>query len=286
MENFMQNVTNVGKQPGQNLLQWQGKQTARKQANSEAVCSWIFRWGWTTTQILSRLLDLKRPNIADEFAKRGLLEKLVVPPGYREKYVYILAQPGLDLAEQFLDEFGDYLKTAPYTLHVSRRVSWSIHRHNMIAQHTVLDLLGSRPDQIAYATEPEYRHDGCGVNDEAIPDFSITDGETTILGEIEMNHKPDLRFKRWLWLRVKYLKAHPDVTATIFTPLNSVASALGDLLAQRQIYEVEKGVLSGKLFEHRDRMGIEMTQDLRERIQVRMLVKDLSRRTGGLTIEL
>lgn len=278
-------MQNLGKRAGQDLSQWAGKQQERSQQNIEAVCCWIFRWGWTTTQIVNRLLDLQRPNLADEFVKRGLLEKIEVSPGYRERFAYILAQPGLDVAQRKLDEMHGYLKLTPYTLHESRRIPWSLHSHNSVAQHVVLDLLGPRPDQIAYATEPEYRHEAGGESEEAVPDFSTTDGETTTLGEIELNHKADLRFKRWVWLRVKHLKEHPEAHATIFTPLNSVAAALTAIINQRQVFEVMKGDQSGKLYERQDRPGIEMTLDLRKRIQVNMLVKDLSRRTGGLTVE-
>lgn len=270
---------------GQDLRGFAGKQRERNQQNAEAVCQWVFRWGWTTTQILSRLLDLQRPNIADEFVRRGLLEKIEVPPGYRERFAYILTQPGLDIAQAKLDEHFGYVKTIPYTMHDSRRIPWTLHAHNMVAQHVMLDLLGPRPDQIAFATEPEYRQDRAGEGEEAVPDFSITDGETTTLGEIELNHKADLRMKRWVWLRVKHLKQHPNTRAVIFTPLNSVAAALDEILGKRQVFEVIKGDQSGKLYERQDKPGIELTPELRSQIEVRMLVKDLSRRTGGLTIE-
>lgn len=269
----------------QDLKQWQGKQLERKQHNMETVAQWVYRWGWTTNQIVSRLLDLQRPNLADEFFKRGLLSKIEAPPGYRERFVYILTELGMMIAEEKLDQHFGYIKTVPYTLHESRRVPWSLHIHNSVAQHVVLDLLGPRPDQIAFSTELEYRHDGAGEGDEAVPDFSTTDGEVTTLGEIELNHKADLRLKRWVWLRVKHLKQHPNHKAMIFTPLNSVVAAVGAILDKRQVFEVIKGDQSGKLYERQDKPGIELTPELRSRVEVMMLVKDLSRRTGGLTIE-
>lgn len=278
-------MQNLSKRTGQDLSQWAGKQQERSQQNISVVCCWIFRWGWTTTQIVSRLLDLQRPNLADEFVKRGVLEKVEVPPGYRERFAYILTQPGLDVAQRTLDEFHGYIKLTPYTLHESRRIPWTLHAHNMVAQHVVLDLLGPRPEQIAYTTEPEYRHEGAGEADEAVPDFSITNGETTTLGEIELNHKADLRMKQWVWLRTKHLKQNQSTRATIFTPLNSVAAAVNAILDQRQVFEVIKGEQSGKLYERQDRPGIELTPELRQRIEVKMLAKDLSRRTGGLSVE-
>ena len=269
----------------QDLKQWQGKQLERKQHNIETVCQWVYRWGWTTNGIVSRLLDLQRPNLADEFSKRGLLSKIEAPAGHRERFVYVLTELGMSFAEEKLDQHFGYVKTVPYTLHESRRIPWMLHIHNSVAQHVVLDLLGPRPDQIAYATEPEYRQDRAGEGDEAVPDFSITDGETTMLGEIELNHKADLRMKRWLYLRVKNLKQYPEHKAVIFTHLNSVAGALSEILNKRQVFEVIKGDQSGKLYERQDKPGIELTPELRSRIEVRMLVKDLSRRTGGLSIE-
>lgn len=269
----------------QDLKQWQGKQLERKQHNMETVAQWVYRWGWTTNQLVSRLLDLQRPNLADEFFKRGLLSKIEAPAGYRERFVYVLAELGMMIAEEKLDELFGYVKTVPYTLHESRRVPWSLHNHNMVMQHVVLDLLGPRPDQIAFATELEYRHEGAGEADEAVPDFSIHNGDSIMLGEIELNHKADLRMKRWLWFRVKHLKQHPEARAVIFTPLNSVRKAVEEILSKRQVFEVVKGDQSGKLYERQDRTPIDLTPDLRQRIEVRMLVKDLSRRTGGLSIE-
>jgi hypothetical protein len=266
----------------ENLTKWAGHQFDRNRENREQISCWVFRWGWTTNQILGRLLNLKRPAIGDEFVKHGLLQKLPAPPGYRERFAFILTDLGIQIAQQKLDNC--YIKPAPYTLHESRRIPWTLHAHNCVAQHVCIDLLGPRPSQNMFSTESEYRIDG-NESDESIPDFSFVQGDFELQVEIELNHKADLRLKRWLYLRIKKLFQDPDLKIIIYTPLNSVESAIREILANPTIPEISKGTQSGRLYIRNDREGIEISKSIRQRIEIEKLIPAHDRRTGGLAIE-
>jgi hypothetical protein len=266
----------------ENLTKWAGHQFDRNRENREQVCCWVYRWGWTTNQILGRLLNLKRPALGDEFVKHGVLQKIPAPPGYRERFAFILTDLGIQIAQVALDKC--YIKPAPYSLHESRRIPWSTHIHNSTAQHVCIDLLGPRPDQNMYFTEAEYRADG-NEPDESIPDFSIIQGDSELQAEIELNHKADLRLKRWLYLRVKKLSQDPNVKIVVYTHLNSVESAIRQILERPAIPEITKGSQSGKLYVRNDREGIEISKSIRRRIEIEKLIPAPDRRTGGLAIE-
>lgn len=264
------------------LRKFVGKQRERSEENRNTLLVWVRRWGWTTNQIAGRLLDLQRPALCDEFTKRGLLDKIAAPPGHRERFVYILNQNGLKIVEELLDKYASIMNFAPYTLHESKRIAWTIHEHNMCAQHILLDILGPRPEINLYVTDLEYRQEN--KNDESVPDFSYISNDGLALCEIELNQKSELRFKRWLYLRVKYLIDNQNDEVIIYTQLNGVANLVNKLLSNKYIYQVQKGKESGKLVERQDKIGIELTKDLKTRIQIKMLMRDENRKSGGLSL--
>lgn len=264
------------------IQKWAGKQRERAKDNAQELLVWVRRWGWTTNQVAGRLLDLQRPAICDEHAKRGLLEKLPAPPGYRERHVYILSPLGLKKVEELVDEYINVVDFAPYTLHESRRIPWTIHSHNMCAQHILLDILGPRPEINLYITDLEYRKEN--KSDESVPDFSYVNGDGTALCEIELNQKSELRFKRWLYLRIKHLINNQRDKVIIYTQLNGVANLVNRLLNNKYIYEVQKGKESGRLVERQDKLGIELTHELKSRVLVELLERDESRKSGELAL--
>lgn len=257
------------------IRQYAGQGRQRAEDNALQAAIWVFRWGWTTAQVINRVLDLQRPGLADELVKKGVLERMDAQPGWRESHVYILSQPSVERVEAHLDR--ECMAVAPYTLHESRRVPWSIHGHNMACQHVLLDILGARPSIRAYMTEPEYRREG--AERDGVPDFGYLELSGWVDCEMELNRKEDLRLKRWLWLRVKALQARADLRLRIFTPLMSVQTNVAEILRKRSIHPVTKD--SGKLWERQDQEGIELAP-FRDRIEVVELQINSARRTGGL----
>lgn len=267
------------------LEKWTGKQWARSADNSLQAAIWVYRWGWTTAQILNRLLAVKRPGLGMDLVKKGVLDRIEARPGWRESFVFILTEYGVALAEQALDQYTEtflQVKTLSYSLNESRRIPWSLHSHNIVSQHILLDILGPRPAPELYSTESEYRSDI--EVDDAVPDFGYVDEELNWVDcELELNHKSDLRLKRWLWLRVKEMRKQPNLKLRIFTCLNSVEVAIEAILQKREIFEVSKST-GGKLLERGDKAGVELAPFL-ERISIERLVKMHERRTGGLGLE-
>ena len=264
------------------IQKWAGKQRERARDNAEALLVGSDAGGGQPTRSQAASLDLQRPAICDEHAKRGLLEKLPALQDTGERHVYILSPLGLKKVEELVDEYINVVDFAPYTLHESRRIPWTIHSHNMCAQHILLDILGPRPEINLYITDLEYRKEN--KSDESVPDFSYVNGDGTALCEIELNQKSELRFKRWLYLRIKHLIKNESDKVIIYTQLNGVANLVNKLLSNKYIYEVQKGKESGKLVERQDKLGIEITRDLKSRIQIKMLMRDESRKSGGLCL--
>lgn len=266
------------------IKKYAGQGKARSEDNSLQAAIWVYRWGWTTAQIINRVLDLKRPGLADELVKKGVLERLDTPPGWRESFTYILAAPWVERVQLELDELAHAgFAMQEYTLHISKRVPWSsLHTHNMVAQHVLLDLIGPRPAPNTYRTEPEFRSD-----DEdrlAVPDFAYTDGGAWVHAEIELNHKEEKRLKHWLWLRLLALQNQDNLRLRIFSPLASVRAAIEEQIwKRRNIWPMERGA-SGKIYERQDKVPLELAH-FRDRITIEGLRKSLDRRTGGLAVD-
>lgn len=267
---------------GSNIKSWAGQQHRRARENATILATWVYRWGWTTDQLIGRLLNLRRPALGHEFAKRGILEQIPAPPGYRERSVYILNNVGISLANKAFEELYGIFTPTQYTLHESRKIPWSIHEHNMVCQHVMLDLLGPRPGLRLYKTEPELRSEA-GDAESAIADFMvIKEPGIKTYCEIELNHKADLRLKRWIHLRLDFLEKKKNCEFIVYTPLRGVYDAFSKLMRRHRSYPVERNS-AGKLIERDDKKLIFITDELRRRMQVRLLQRDDSRLSGGYT---
>lgn len=254
-----------------------GKQREMSAKNADDLCTWVYRWGWTTAQIINRFLDLKRPSLADEFVKKGLLEKMNSKEGYREKFVYILSEEGKIRAQELLDLDYGHVETLPYKLNESRKIPWSLHSHNMVCQHVMIDMLGPRIQPISYITELEYRKDN--ALGEAVPDMGFHFGDEFVYCEIEIHQKELMRMKRWVWLRILDLRKNSGTRVMFFTNLNSVKDAIEKIISATHIYEVEKNE-KGFLVESNTRHIV--MDKYRHRIEIKMLQKETSRKSGGL----
>lgn len=113
--------------------------------NDAWVLFWVWKWGWTTNQLIQRLLQVARSRPADDFVRKGLLVKIDAPAGHPESHAYVLSEQGY-IAASLIAEQCDPTRSKHYTLHISKRVPWSVHSHNMLCQHIALDLLGP-PDK-------------------------------------------------------------------------------------------------------------------------------------------
>jgi hypothetical protein len=146
----------------------------------------------------------------------------------------------------------------------------------------MLDLLGPRPEPLLYTTEPELRRDASEA-ESAIADFMVNiKPDLATYCEIELNHKSELRMKRWLHLRLDFLEKNKNCEFIIYTPYRSIFDAYKKLMQRHRSYPVERNK-SGKLIERDDKKLIFITDDLKRRLQVKMLWEDPRRLSGGFT---
>ncbi len=249
------------------------------------ACTWIYRWGWSTPQILMRLLDRKRPQLATELVKRGYLEKVDVPSGYHhEHHILLLTDRGVRVAEDAIDTSTFNNLFAPqlseYTLHRSRRVPWQMLDHNAVCQHVLLDEIGSRPQLDSYLTDAE-----CRRRNSYMPPFDgFAFGVADRAIEVELEHKSDIRLRAWMYQRVRYLSLNLEHILHIYTPRNSIMQAIHQYLHDKRrpwAYPVMRAP-SGKLWENdrsQERYAIE---EVRKRIKVLRLERDDTRISGRL----
>ncbi|TIC78483.1 hypothetical protein [Crenobacter intestini] len=126
---------------GQNSLE-------RGQENLLTALTWIYRWGWTTSDMLNRVLGRTSGGYALRQEKRGLLRGTATASGVPKKF-YTLTEGGLIEASRHSDERIPY-DLDPY------RVNQNLIRHDLIAQNIVLKILnnGQTAD---YITERQQR---------------------------------------------------------------------------------------------------------------------------------
>jgi hypothetical protein len=145
-------------------------------------------------------------------------------------------------------------------------------------------MAGPRPNPLNYITELEHRAEGGGGIGDSVPDFCFierrADGEdSTVICEIELNHKEEMRMKRWVWLRLLDLKADPLAKVIFFTNLNSVRDCIQRILDQERLFGFEKNHNNRWVETPSSSLLIEKYID---RVEIKTLEKDSFRKTGGL----
>lgn len=264
--------------------------TARLQGlvNDAWLLLWVYKWGWTTNQIVQRLLNVKRPRPADDFAKKGLLLKIDAPSGHAERSVYILSDKGFIQAKINAENF-DPRAVNNYTLHESKRIPWSLHNHNCVAQHICLDIShivdkSRYPDEQDYQrlrTDFELKSEGAKSAD--IPDFIYQpkfNNPMQLHIEIELNQKTHLKLEKWLYPRIK--KANnlfdetPDDAILILTPFDGVISSYSAAL--------EKKVRRITINNGRDAATTQTVTLKHNRIWLTSLQQDKTRMSGNLKL--
>lgn len=221
--------------------------TARLQGaiNDAWLLLWVYKWGWTTNQLIQRLLMVQRPRPADDFVKKGLLLKIDTPAGHAERSVYILSEKGFIQAKINAENF-DPRAVNNYTLHESKRIPWSLHNHNCVAQHICLDIShivdkSRYPDERDYQrlrTDFEMKSEDTKSTD--IPDFIYCpriNNPTKWHIEIELNQKTNLKLEKWLYTRVKkankLFEETPEDVILILTPFDGVISTYSAALEKK-----------------------------------------------------
>ena len=268
---------------------WQGK------INDEWVVFWTWKWGWTTNQLIQRLLSVNRPRPADDFVRKGLLIKIEAPAGHGENHVYILSQEGY-IKAQLMAEQSDPTRTSHYKLHTSRRVPFSLNSHNLTAQHVVMDLIGpadkSRPpaewDYKKFKADYELR--SAEEPNKYYPDFILnsigSDGYKYVQHfEIETNQKANEKLHKWLWPRVKAANEPPmqyddsEFSIVILTPFDGVVNFYSKQLTGKitRVFN-NNGV---DTFDHTQKLALQ-----KQKIRLTKLTRDKERKSGGFSFDI
>lgn len=103
----------------------------RHAAKVRHVLAWLYAWGFSTQNVLKRVLGIKANGFMAELERKGLVAK-VVPNPEQNIAVYVLTRKGYEAA--MLHEDTQY----PYGKSMLARAVPRL-RHDVITQHVVLD---------------------------------------------------------------------------------------------------------------------------------------------------
>lgn len=110
---------------GRKAIKMLGKPRDIQQQNLRAVLDWLYRWGYSTSDILSDLLNRKNRSHALRLSKAGWIQAVSIK-GYPTYYV--LTKKGLAEAIHHSTELYEYKEIDPYRVHLP------LLHHNLIVQ--------------------------------------------------------------------------------------------------------------------------------------------------------
>lgn len=264
--------------------------------NDEWVLFWVWKWGWTSNQIIQRLLQVARSRPADDFVKKGLLYKVEAPAGHPEAHAYLLSEKGY-IRASLMAEMNDPSRSKHYTLHTSKRVPWSINSHNLLCQHVALDLLGDvdktrPPDQFDFerlVTDLELKADP-SQKQSSVADFVVLlvqeSGEVSqFFVEIETNQKTNTKLNKWLIPRVNAANKYAigqsesgdgyDTSFLILSPFMAVVKSYSEALQNKIFHTRNQG---GRDYLDKSRTPVTLKG---HNILLGQLERDKERRSGG-----
>lgn len=266
--------------------------TAREvgEKNRILILFWLMKWGWTTNQVVQRILNVQRPRPADEFVKKGILEKLESKPGWIERSVYILSPAGVAAANRYLKKLG-IEDCRNYNLHITKRIPWSSHEHHIIAQHLIIDfepwLFDFYPGiEFFNSFKTDYELDSDKSDGVFIADFIVykQDEESDDYGdyknlhyEVELNEKTKDKLWKWAWLRAMHLKKNPSDEIIILTPHNRIKVNYKKYFSEK----IPKPIKFNGKPSADPAQGMYLTDEF-GKLYLERLEFDETRRTGGL----
>ena len=113
--------------------------TVMGKINRNTVAKWIYRWGFSSDHVVTRLLDKEATGWAARAVQTKWLRATKTASGY-PRHLYTLAPAGLELASGLADALLDYPEQDPISINQSTL------RHELMTQLFIIDLY--RQDQI------------------------------------------------------------------------------------------------------------------------------------------
>lgn len=109
---------------------------AKGRQNEQLLVDWIYRWGFTSSMTIQRLLSRSAGGAAAHYCRKGLIKETRTASGTPAKF-YTLTRAGLELAEYHAAARLPYRELEPY------RVNQNQLRHDLLAQSLTLEQLQS-----------------------------------------------------------------------------------------------------------------------------------------------
>lgn len=192
---------------------------AKGRQNERDLVDWIYRWGFTSSMTIQRLLRRSAGGAAAHYCRKRLIKETRTAAGVPAKF-YTLTREGLELAEYHAPARLPYRELEPY------RVNQNQLRHDLLAQSLTLAQLhnGAAVDYLSPKqfgddmTRPRHRRPDAILID--------NDGQRTAL-EVELSGK---------WQRALdqfFTDAWQSIEAGLFDRVHVVSDSAG-LLARYQ----------------------------------------------------
>lgn len=154
---------------GRQAIQALGKPATIQRDNLLRILQWLYRWGFSTSDILSNLLGRANKSHARRLTKDGWLQSVSIK-GYPTYYV--LTPKGLAEIVYQSNDLIEYKESDPYRVHLP-----TLH-HYLLAQAETLAAMRSG-NYDGYLTERMYRS---FINEDALPTKQV---DVILLSQVE-----------------------------------------------------------------------------------------------------
>lgn len=169
------------------------------------VLEWLFRWGYSSADLINRVSGQMKGGYAKGLVKKGLLIETETESGF-PKNIYTLSESGLEEASVFSKELYPYKEIDPY------KVNQFQIKHYLLAQKVTLDSIdnGIAND---YETERMYSQEGdkSGIKRPDVV-WILKNGDKYAV-EVELSAKWDRRLDEFVLGIYKALRSTNDAPA-------------------------------------------------------------------------
>lgn len=178
---------------------------ARGERKRRRVLNWVYRWGYSFSEIIRQVAGQQAKGYANGLAKKGWLVETKTESG-TPRFLYTLSKSGLQESERLSDDLLRYPEIDPY------RVNQQQIRHYLIAQQATMNAMSAKAIT-DFMTERQF-DEGGDKPGEKRPDvvWLLPSGEK-IGVEIELSAKWDRRLNEFVFGIARALQRTTDKPA-------------------------------------------------------------------------
>lgn len=172
---------------------------ARGEKKRRDVLKWVFRWGYSSAEVIRQVAGQKAKGYAVGLVKKGWLVQTKTSSGM-PRYIYTLSKAGQQEAERLADKLHRYPEDDPY------RINQQQTRHYLLAQQSTMEAL-TDGSIVEYETERMFSELGDKAGEKR-PDIQWTLASGKHIGvEIELSAKWDRRLDQFILGIARALKS-------------------------------------------------------------------------------